>query len=122
MNSKKTQMIVKLFFGLLATINLISIIKIFQIPPDPKNAFLLGYSLARWGLIGIEVFSFILIFYFFIRSFKPSFSLNIFSFGEKFIKKQVWLSGTILFFVTGFVFSPSYRFGRYAAFFERLIR
>ncbi len=113
-------MIVKLFFGIIATINLISLIKIFQIPSDPKNAFFLGYSLARWGLIGIEIVSLLFVMIFLIKSFKPDFSLKIFKYGEKFFKKNLWLSGTIIFFITLLVLSPPYRFGRYAAVFERL--
>ncbi|MAT42036.1 MAG: hypothetical protein CL609_06815 [Anaerolineaceae bacterium] len=120
MNSKKTQMIVKLFFGILLTINLVSLISIFQISPDPKNAFLWGYSLARWGLIALEVISLIAILFLLIRSFNQGFFVNIFGYGEKFITNHKWVSGTILFFTLVLVLSPPYRFGLYAAVFERL--
>ncbi len=120
MNLNNEKLIVRVFFGIIIAVNLISLIRIFQIPSDPKNAFLLGYSLARWLLVGIESISLFLFVLLLMRLPKTNISKNLFVFGEKFIIRHLWVSGTILFIAIGFVFSTPERFGRYAAYVERL--
>ena len=119
MISNKYPLMLKSFTFFSILIILYSIIQTFLIPSDPKNAFILGYSLSRWGLIAIMALILVVFLYAVIR-FTKNEALNVFQWGIDYLEKHQWIFVTALFTIVSFALTPAYRFGRYAAYYERI--
>ena len=110
------------FFALVGVESIGGMVMLFSIPPDPKHAVLLGFSLTRW--IGAVIFGTVLLGSILLTAKaslgKPFPRIRSFMESPRSIKillgtacATAWLSGSVLLL-------PGYRLGTYAAWFIRL--
>lgn len=112
----------KIFMIISAVETVIALVVLVAIPPDPKNAFLFGYSKPRLlmiaGMIGLLAI-FVSLLWGAIK--KKSDLVNFIGMKVSlFFKTKDWLYFLILFLLWVVIFFPAYRFGKYMVVYQRL--
>ena len=115
----KTRVAILLFLLLSIMEGVIATILLISITPDPKNAFIFGFSKNRIGLIGIQFFILaFFIFLFLYKDIREKISHWI-VYSPKIIDNINWIGGIFFFFLWFTIWTPPYRFGIFAESFIR---
>ena len=123
--SKKIQLkLLQVFLTLTVFEGVFVLINIASIEPDPKNAWLFGYSKLRMLQMVIVLVGILLLGVFLWATIsKPAFLKPYYDriiVDNKFVNRSLWVTGVIFFAGIVFSFIPAYRFEDWAAHFQRL--